>query len=253
MSVERLTRLNDEELGRALHTLDLAWPTTPDVARHVLAGIEQDGSRHRRLSHGTVVLLVAASILVLAAATALAARFALDLGGIAIEPVPSVSLPASPVEPKVLGRPVSRAEAEQALGSPLSVPQGLGEPDRIWLWRDQTSFEPEHRGVVVAMAWRPHDGLPRIPGTPYGATLITFEGDDVVAVKRIDAPWEEIGRYRAVWIDAPHELDLLAGGRIRSFRVTGTVLIWQHGASAERLETALPQRAVLRIAFGSGT
>jgi hypothetical protein len=116
-----------------------------------------------------------------------------------------------------------------------------------------TSFAPQERGIVVAMAWQPQPGLPKIPGTPYGATLFEFRGDHVVAVKGLATPFTPLPAHDAFWIDAPHELDLLIQGHVRAFRVTGTVLLWQEGELAERLETALPRRAVLEIAFPTGT
>jgi hypothetical protein len=253
MSVERLQHLDDEQLGRAVRTLDVAWPAAPDVTRAVLRDIGQARPRRRRLSRTTVVILIAAAILALAAAAA-ATRFALDLGGIAIRSVPTLpSLPASAVEPDVIGRAVGLADAERALGSSLPIPSALGSPDRVWLQRAMTSFEPQEHGTVVAMAWRPGPGLPRIPGTPYGATLFVFRGDHVVAVKGLETPFTPIPAYDAIWIDTPHELDLLVDGRVHAFRVTGTVLLWQDGDLAERLETALPRRDALDIASPPGT
>jgi len=253
MTGDRLLHLDDEDLGGVVGTLEIAWPPTPDVTRAVLHDIDVARSPRRRLSRTAIVLLVAAAILALAAAAA-ATRFVLDFGGIAIRSVPTMpTLPASPVEPAAVGHPVSVAHAEDALGSRLPIPPELGPPDQVWLQRELTSFEPQEHGTVVAMAWRPRQGLPRIPGTPYGATLFVFRGDRVVAVKGLAAPFNPIPAHDAVWIDAPHELDLLVDGHIQAFRVTGTVLLWQEGDLAERLETALPQGAALRIAFRSGT
>jgi hypothetical protein len=248
VSPERLHGLDDVQLGRAIGGLDLAWPPTPHVAAGVLSDLERGRPSRRRLRRSTLVLIAAATILVLAAAGALAAKLAIDLGGIVLQPVPTVTLPRSPVKP-ALGREVSQAEAETALGTALPVPPALGMPDRIWLQRQVTSFEPNEHGTVVAMAWLPRPGLPPIGGTPFGATLFVFEGEGAVAVKQVDVPITSVGSHDAYWIDAPHELDLLVDGQVRSFRVTGTVLLWQGGPLAERLETALGQRTALRIAF----
>jgi hypothetical protein len=258
MTGERLIDLDDEALGRAIGTIDVAWPPTPDVGRAILHDIERERNPRRRLSRTTVVLLVAAAILALAAAAA-AAKFAVDLGGIAIESLPTVTfLPPSPVDPGVLGRAVTLEQAESALGSPLPIPPSLGTPDRVWLQRGARSFQPEGPGVVVAMAWRPGPGLPRIAGTPYGATLFVFEGDEMMALKLIGGqitPIEghEAYGHEAFWIAGPHELDLLVGGRVHAFHVSGTVLLWREGELTRRLETALPKHEVLRIAFPDGT
>jgi hypothetical protein len=253
MTVERLARLDDEDLGRSLAALDLRWPETPDVRARVLRDIEHGLSPRRRLSRTTVVLLVAAAILALAAAAA-AARFAMDLGGIEIRSVPTLpTLPASPVEPPVLGEAVSLDQAERALDAPLPVPTALGDPDRVWLQRGTTSFDTSKRGIVVAMAWRPGPDLPRIPGTPYGATMFVFQGEQTVAIKLVAGRMHAIPEHDATWIVAPHELDLLVDGQVRAFQVTGAVLIWQDGDLAVRLETALPRAAAVRIAFPPGT
>jgi hypothetical protein len=253
MTLERLAHLDDDDLGRALGALNLEWPPTADVTAAVLRDIDRGREPQRRLSRTTLVILVAAAILALAAAAA-AARFALDLGGIEIRSIPAISsLPASPVEPQVIGRRVSLDEAERALGEPLPIPSTLGEPDLIWLQRDVTSFEPPEQGVVVAMAWHPAPELPRIPGTPYGATLFVFRGDVTVAIKAVPGPIQQIPTHDATWIDTPHELGLLVEGRVRPFRVTGAVLIWADGDLAMRLEAALPRAPAVRVAFPPGT
>lgn len=253
MTLDRLQRFDDEELGRGIGTLEIAWPPTPDVTRSVLREIEAARPPRRRLSRTAIVLIVAATILALAVAAA-ATRFAAHFGGIAIRSVPTMpTLPPSPIEPAVFGRAVTIDEAEQALGSSLPIPSQLGPPDQVWLQHEMTSFDLQEHGVVVAMAWRPGPGLPRIPHTPYGATLFVFRGDHVVAIKSLATAFTTIPEHDAIWVDAPHELDVLIDGHIRAFRVTGTVLIWQHGELAERLETALHRRAVLRIAFPPGT
>ena len=253
MTVDRFAHLDDDELGRAVATLDLRWPPTPDVTTSVLRDIGRGRAPRRRLSRTTIVILVAAALLALAAAAA-AARFALDLGGIEIRSVPTIpTLPASPVEPRVIGQAVSLASAEQALGEPVPIPSSLGAPDLVWLQRDMTSFEPPHRGVVVAMAWRPGPDLPRIEGTPYGATLFVFRGEQTVAIKTVAGRIHPVLEHDATWIVAPHELDLLVDGRMRTFRVTGHVLIWQQSDLVIRLETALPLSAAGHLAFPPGT
>jgi len=71
-----------------------------------------------------------------------------------------------------------------------------------------------------------------------------------VAIKLIDAPWRQLRDRGGYLITAPHELDLLVGGHIQAFRVTGTVVIWQDGDLTQRLETALHPRDAVRLAFG---
>jgi len=40
------------------------------------------------------------------------------------------------------------------------------------------------------------------------------------------------------------------GGVLQHYRVTGTVVLWQRGSTTARLETALPARDALMMAFG---
>jgi hypothetical protein len=251
MSTERLRRLDDEELGTALGGLDLSWPEpAPDVFDGVLRELESRTPR-RTMSRTTIVLLVAAALLIVATAAA-AATLVFHVGAVSIEPVPSasVSLPPSPVAPAALGLPVSLHAAEVAFGRLLPHPAAFGPPDRVWLQEGPVSFEGDQHGLIALLAWRPHAGLPRIHGTPFGATSMIFEGQDTVAIKLIDAPWRQLRDRGGYLITAPHELDLLVGGHIQAFRVTGTVVIWQDGDLTQRLETALHPRDAVRLAFG---
>lgn len=252
MSTERLTQLDDRALGAALHELDLAWPTPPDMVDSVLVAIKLGPvPRPRRSPRVRFVLVAAAAILALALAAS-AARLIIDLGAVRIEPIPStsVSLPPSTVPIARLGEAVSLAEARAAVDFAVDVPPALGEPDRVWLVKGTTSFEPPEEGLIVALAWRPRLGLPRIAGTPYGATLLIFQGETDVAVKLIGAPIHQIAGQLAYWVSAPHELDLLVGGHVRTFRVTGNVVLWKDGPLVLRLETSLPRAVAIAIAFG---
>ena len=249
MSIDRLLRLDDEELGAAVGALDLDWPEpTEGVFDDVLRDLAPHPPR-RAMSRTTVVLLVAAALLVLAAAAA-AASVVFHIGAVSIQPLPSVSLPPSPVAPTALGAPVSLSAAESALGGPIPYPGSLGPPDRVWLQEGLVSFEGDREGLIAVLAWRPRDGLPRMPGTPFGATSMIFEGKDIVAIKVLDAPWRPLPGHEGYLITAPHELDLLVGGRVEAFRVTGTVVIWQQGDLTRRVETALPPSDAVRLALG---
>jgi hypothetical protein len=247
VSVEHLLQMDDDELGAAVASLDLAWPTpSPGLADEV---VERIGRGHPR-SRVRWVLVVAAALLLLAAA-AVAARLVIDLGAIKIEHVPSLgATPSRPVRPADLGTPVMLAEAAAALGYEPTVPASLGPPDRIWLTETTTSFEPPTRSVAVTMAWRPRPGLPRIPGTPFGATLMQVTGDVDVIAKIVDTPWRYEPDHGAYWITRPHQLQLLTRDGLRRFAVTGHTLLWQADDRAYRLEVALPLGPATRIAFG---
>jgi hypothetical protein len=252
VSIERLIGLDDDALGETIRGLDLSWPEpAPDVFDAVVRDLHGRRRPRRAMSRTTIVVLVAATLLVLAAIAA-AATIAFHIGAVSIVPVPSgsVSLPASPVAPAALGVPISFHAAEEALGGALPLPRRLGPPDRVWLQEGTVAFEGDTQGRIATIAWRPRPGLPRIPGTPFGATLMLFEGEDTVAIKLIDAPWRQLIGHEGYLITAPHELDLLVGGRVETFRVTGTVVIWQQRDLTQRLETALHPSDAVRLAFG---
>jgi len=117
----------------------------------------------------------------------------------------------------------------------------------VWLTSGTRAFD-QPDPVLVAMAWLPRPGLPRIPGTPFGASLIEVRGDDDVLVKHVGAPFDELRGGRAYWIHAPHEVELLTRDGTRVFPVTGNVLVWQRGALALRLEIRLARRTALHLA-----
>jgi hypothetical protein len=98
------------------------------------------------------------------------------------------------------------------------------------------------------MAWLPRPGLPRIPGTTFGASLIEVSGDVDVLVKHVQAPFDYLREPDAYWIDTPHEVELLTRDGTRVFPVTDNVLVWQRGNLALRLETDLARRPALQLA-----
>ncbi|TMK16846.1 MAG: hypothetical protein E6G63_02505 [Actinobacteria bacterium] len=251
MSVERLSRMTDEELGEALRVLEplLLQPEPPDVAGEVRAAIRAGRRPRRRLSsRARIVILIAAAVLAVATAAA-AAKLVIDLGGIRIEREPTLTATptGSPIAGVALGQPISLTEATTAAGFTPVVPRGLGTPDRVWLTSGTHAFgQPDT--VLVAMAWRSRPGLPRIPGTPFGASLIQISGDVDVLVKHVQAPFHRVREADAFWIDAPHEVELLTPDGTRVFPVTANVLLWQRGTLAFRLETDLSLRRALRLA-----
>jgi len=251
VSAERLSRMSDEELGEALRNLEpmLLQPPSPDVMRELGATIGAGRRPRRHLSSRTrIVILIAAALLLIATAAA-AAKLVIDLGGIRIEREPTLTTTptSSPFAGVALGRSITLTEATAAAGFVPVVPRELGAPDRVWLTSGTRAFD-QPETVLVAMAWLPRPGLPRIPGTPFGASLIEVRGDDDVLVKHVGAPFDELREVHAYWIDTPHEVELLTRDGTRVFPVTGNVLVWQRDTLALRLEIGLAQRAALHLA-----
>lgn len=251
MSAQRLSRMTDEELGEALRALEpmLLQPPPPEVAGEVGAAIDAGRRPRRRLSSRLRIAILIAAALLLIATAAAAAKLVIDLGGIRIEREPTLTTTptSSPIAGVALGRSITLTEATAAAGFTPVVPRELGAPDRVWLTSGTRAFDQPDM-VLVAMAWLQRPGLPRIPGTPFGASLIEVRGDDDVLVKHVGAPFDELREAHAYWIDTPHEVELLTRDGTRVFPVTGNVLVWQRGALALRLETDLAQRAALDLA-----
>jgi hypothetical protein len=247
VSAEQLTRMDDEQLGQTLRALEpmLQKAEAFDVAAEVVDTIRSGRRPRRRISPRVrLVILVAAALLLLATA-AVAARLVIDVGGIRIEPPPTTSPTVSqpPIVGPAFGERMPLAHAEREAGFRAVVPRRLGDPDRVWI---APGDEPD--SVLIAMAWFPRPRLPRIPGTPYGASLLEVRGEADLVAKRVDIRFVEVSTGGAYWIRVPHEVELLAGGTTRTFAVTGNVLIWQRGALALRLETNLPKADALALA-----
>jgi hypothetical protein len=250
VSIEGLTRMDDDELGRALRALEpmLAPVHAPDVSSEVVDAIRSGRTPRRGYSRGVRVAILVAAALLLLASAAVAARLVIDVGGIRIEPPPtSPSVSRPPLVGPAFGVPTTLEEAQHDAGFVPIIPRTLGRPDRVWLARGD-----EPPSMLLAMAWFPRPDLPRIPGTPYGASLLEVHGDAELVAKHVGA-----GGFREIapdvfWIQSPHVVELLTGGETRAFSVTGHVLIWQEGDLALRLESNLPRPEALRLAGLTG-
>lgn len=254
---ERLRRLDDDALGRALTTAarDIDWPTTPDLASRVsrqLHDLERRPSLPRpRLSlprrRRTVLLLVAGVVLL--AAAAVAAKVIIDLGALTIDTTPGrpTALPSAVGSGPTVGHATSLGGAQTEAGFVAHVPDALGTPDAVWV--DRTSD-----GARIVLAWAENETLPAIQDLPWGAVLYEFRGDVTQASKLLFTEANtfrpvEIDGHDAWWISGDHELDLVTGdGTYSRYRVTGNVLVWDVGGTVLRLETSLGRAAAVGIA-----
>ncbi|MGH2680093.1 MAG: hypothetical protein ACRDG8_06350 [Actinomycetota bacterium] len=254
----RLRSMTDDELGRALAGLDLAWPPDPDLAPRVIAATR--GERHPKilrlpLSRTKRILLIAAATVLLLAGAAVAARFLVDLGAVVVERTPGPVAQPSPTASSVFGTPLTIAEAAEVLGDDVPLPFDLGRPDRIWA--DEV-FTEAGQVVRVTVTWRARPGLPAIEGSEHGAVLMRFEGD-------VDQAWKELyettGRIEparvqgveAIWTTGRHTVQLLTSEGIVHVGVDGNILLWRHGRYTMRLETSLRKVEAVRIAETVGT
>ncbi len=191
MTTERLTRLDDDRLGAAVSGLDLAWPTSAAPSAQDVLDALAIAERHAtpvltRSRRRRLIVLIVAAILALTA-TALAARFVLDLRGLIIEQVPGppVDVPTSPLRGPELGRPLELEEAAEAAGIEPAIPGALGPPDRVWL-TEADEILPEGEGALLAMAWLPGPDLPVDPRVEVGSGRLPVHRS--VRYRHEDAP-----------------------------------------------------------------
>lgn len=249
----RFDSMPDDELEAALRSLGdrIDWPVAPDVTDEVIRELRRREARPvplprtGRSRNWGRRLLIAAVLLVPVAGTAVAATLLWDLGGIRVEVVPPTTgpLPTDTLRPEILGRRIALQDAPDQVGFIPIYPRSLGVPDQVYAPKPgETAY--------VALAWLPDEGLPRIPGTPWGALLFEVPGEDSLITKDVFAglvsPTVVDGR-EAVWARGEHPLRIDSGGT-EPFLVTGNVLLWNEEEFAMRFESLLEQDEAVRIA-----
>ena len=223
----------DDDLIAELRALGsrLAVPTPADPWTAVRARITRTRPRRRR-----VRLFVAAAVAAMVAAVAAVspARAAvvhtigglLRVAGIEIRTdAPPAPLPASP-SPLPSARPAALDEARRVALFPIAVPSGLGAPEQVLL------------------ADRDPAGAPRIVTLVYrGGRVRLDEFDGAVSTAFVktapDARPVTMGADWGVWVPGPHEVTYVGRDgveRTATARLSGSTLIWVHGAVGYRLE-----------------
>ena len=253
----RLRSMGDDDLGAALSSLDIEWPSTPALHVAVMARATSERPPVVRLplSRPKRIMLIAAATVLLLAGAAVAAKVVIDLGGVVVEVTPDRPgiLPTPSIAPA--GEPITLREAGVLLGREVRVPERLGPADRVWA--DEV-FTEAGDVARVTLAWQARPDLPEISDTGYGAVLMVFEGDANIASKDV---YEDTGVLQIetidgvdyYWTRGTHLLELLTGDGVVYVRVEGNVLLWREGPHTIRLETSLPRAEVIRIAASAGT
>jgi hypothetical protein len=211
------------------------------VSRRIVQGTQPLRTRDRFSiqPRGRRVIVVALAILLIGATIAAGTKLVIGAIEIRETDAPSDTTTALPETGPNLGRPTTFDAAGAAVGFDVLMPAALGEPDGVFIDDDASH---------VSLTWLPDERLSRIPGTPWGAILMEFGGDDVQAMKTaaIDgAEWVDEGGIRGYWLDEPHTLQLADG---TLFRVHGNVLLFQSGGTTLRLESGLDKAAAIRLA-----
>jgi hypothetical protein len=152
-------------------------------------------------------------------------------------------LPTNTLGPEALGRRIALEDAPDEVGFVPIFPGSLGVPDEVYAPR-----RGDER--YVALAWRPSEALPRIPGTPWGALLFEVPGEDSLIEKDAFAGHVSatlVDGREAVWAQGEHPLRIEFADP-DPFLVTGNALLWNEQEFAMRFESLLEQDEAVRIA-----
>jgi hypothetical protein len=244
------------DLERELLALrdEVAWPATPDLAAAVQARIAREPrparSRGRAwLPRRIAPALVVVLIVLLAIGTLLAAspgvratlRDWLGIGAVSVQRVHRLP-DLAPARTLDLGRRVTAAQAERHLGHPLARVRALGEPDAIYAG---DAMVP----ATVSLVYVPRAGLPASTAG-VGALLDEIDTDSLPFIhKFVDARAPvvavDVNGAPGLFIAGKHAVDLPDEFKPRA---AGNTVVWVRHGITYRLESALGQKAALRLA-----
>jgi hypothetical protein len=150
-----------------------------------------------------------------------------------------------------LGRRTTLEQASTRLAFTPLVPQGLDEPDAVYLRGQATGGE-------LSLAYRPGPGLPRAPQTRLGLLISQFRGDldpqyvgkvapQVTSVQRLNVDGDP-----AIWIEGAPHLFFYREPRgdfaERNLRLAANALLLERGRLLVRLEGAMSRDRAVAIA-----
>jgi len=249
---DRLARISDEELARALAGTPIAFPTI-DVAATV-----GDRVRDRRpvrllpggrpLRRGVVAAI--AAVLLLGGA-ALAGR--LGVPGLRVIFAPSAAPAYVPVGRNLfLGTPSSLWDARPRVSFPVLTPHGRGlGPAAVFV-----GHEPA--GGRVSLVYPARPGLPASRFTHAALLMTEFKASiDQAFVKKLVLTGVRVDDVSVngspgIWFSGrPHELAFLAPNGdefVESVRLAGNTLVWAENGVTIRLECRCSEAMALRIA-----
>jgi hypothetical protein len=257
------TPTDDLDLQEQLRALgrDLAAVETPDLRSGVRSRIAiTDGGSTRRRGRRATIAAIALAATIGATGVAAAAspslrtelRHLFDFDGVqfSVSTTPPAPGPAPHGADLQMGSRVTLAEAQQAAGFRIALPQRVGEPGQALLLRSAA-------GPIVTVVYPSGPTLPRSRVTGDGAILTEYRGSiDRIVFRKVLAGIDGTRRTSVNGTPA-----IFAGGPQRLFVVASDVdpygltprpssnaLIWSTGGIAYRLEAQLPLHRLLTIA-----
>jgi hypothetical protein len=222
--------LTDAVMTRLTNTAPPAAATT----RLRLPEWVRDGLARRRRQAGVLVTAVLLGLLAAPPVRAAVADW-FGFAGVIVrnDPTPARSEPAPP--PTVAATTTVEQATALVSFTPV-VPAELGPPAGAEVSADRR---------VLSMSWATdRDGTVR---------LDQFDGgvDYSFAKTSPGVRYTEVGSVSALWFEEPHEVVVLNADGTRRFetaRLAGHTLIWQHGATALRLEADVSMTRAIEIA-----
>lgn len=226
-------------LEQRLHLLgrELEFPPEPDVAAAVLARLDRRPFPWRVAAVSLAVLAVAigAAFAVPQARTTILKWF--HLRGVTVERVETLPPAVERSQARGLGRPLSLAQAERAVGFRLALPPRY-DPRRVYVLDDALAT------VILRAHGRPAL-LSEFRAVDFGLLKKASAGKTVVEPLLVDGA-------SGLWLEgSPHTLtyvDRQGAFRQRTVLIRGNVLLWIHGPLTLRLEGKLTRAQALELA-----
>lgn len=218
----------------------LELPETPDLAPAVVTHLESRGRpfpwrRAAALGLALLALAVVAAFAVPDSRSAILRWF--HLGGVRVERVETLPPAVERAQADGLGRKLSRAQAENAVGFRLALPPLEGSPT-VYVLDDSLAT------VII-----------RVYGRPVLFSQFSSSNEDVLkklAVGKTTIESVRVNGNPGLWLEGrPHTLTYL--GRDRSFReqtvrIRGNVLLWLRNGITLRLEGRLTRNQAVSLA-----
>ena len=211
-------RLTDAVMARVT---DMPAPVTAPPRQPLRRWVTDSVGRHRRRAMVVVTAIVLGLLATPPVRAAVADWF--GFAGVIVRDDPTPSRSEAP-PPPTAGTSTSLDEAAALVAFEPVLPAALGPPRGVEVSADRR---------VLSMSWSDEvDGAVR---------LDQFDGrlDYTFAKTSPDVEFTSVNGSFALWFEVPHEVVLLnrdGTTRTETARLAGHTLIWEHGATALRLE-----------------
>jgi hypothetical protein len=215
---------------------ELEYPPEPNLAPAVLAQLDRRPFPWRAVAIAVVVfaMAVGAAFAVPQARTTILKWF--HLRGVTVERVETLPPAEERSQAGGLGRPLSRDEAERAVGFQLALPSGTS-PRRVYV------LDGALASVVLRSEGRPLL-LSEYRAADFSMLKKSATGRTVIEVVRVNGEpglWLEGGPHTLTYFNRRGEF------REHTIVIYGNVLLWIHGDLTLRLEGKLTKAQALDI------